>query len=62
MKLRGMTNTAYMQIGRGWMDRRFSMVGGGGGEAPQKMKKKRLSEEILTYVILMKLGGVVYKD
>ena len=40
MKLRGMTNTAYMQIGRGWMDRRFSMVGGGVGEAPQKMKKE----------------------
>ena len=25
------TNTSYMQNGRGWADRRLSMVGGGGG-------------------------------
>ena len=30
MKLGGLTNTAYMQNGRGWADRRLSMVGGGG--------------------------------
>ena len=32
MKLGGeSTHTAYMQNGRGWADRRLSMVGGGGG-------------------------------
>ena len=34
MKLGGSTNTAYMQNGRGWADRRLSMVGEGGGLAP----------------------------
>ena len=50
-----------MQNGRGWADRRLSMVGGGGGLAPPlENEKKILSEEILTsftYVLLMKLGG-----
>ena len=34
MKLGGdrQTLAAYMQNGRGWADRRLSMVGGGGGE------------------------------
>ena len=48
-----------MQNGRGWADRRLSMVGGGGGLAPPpENEKKILSEEILTsftYVLLMKL-------
>ena len=46
-----------MQNGRGWADRRLSMV----GALPHlENKKKILSEEILTsfiYVLLMKLGG-----
>ena len=51
-----------MQNGKGWADRRLSMVGGGGGLAPPPLenKKKILSDEILTsftYVLLMKLGG-----
>ena len=51
-----------MQNGRGWADRRLSMVGGGGDLAPPPLEneKKILSEEILTsftYVLLMKLGG-----
>ena len=28
----GSTNTAYMQNGIGWADRRLSIVGGGGGD------------------------------
>ena len=49
-----------MQNGRGWLDRRFSMVGGGFAPPPLENEKKRLSKEILTsftYVLLMKLGG-----
>ena len=58
MKLGGSTNTAYMQNGRGWADRRLSMVGEGGAlPPPLENEKKRLSEEILTaftYVLLIK--------
>ena len=49
-----------MQNGRGWADRRLSMVGGRGGLAPLENEKKILSEKILTsfiYVLLIKLGG-----
>ena len=66
VKLGGSTSTAYIQKnGRGWADRRLSMVGGGGGRgglvpSPLENEKKRLLEDILTsftYVLLMKLGG-----
>ena len=43
MKLGEGVDTLYMQNGRGWADRRLSMVGGGGGEGalppPPKNKK-----------------------
>ena len=55
MKLGGSTNTAYMQNGRGWADRRLSMVGA--LPPPLENEKKSLSEEILTaftYVLLIK--------
>ena len=32
------TLAAYMQNGRGWADKRLSMVGGGGGLAPPPRK------------------------
>ena len=60
----GLTYTTCMQNGKGWADRRLSMVGGGGGLAPPPLEneKKILSEEILTsftYVLLMKLEGAI---
>ena len=63
MKLGG--RSAYMQNGRGWVDRRVSMVGEGEREPcpPPKMGKNMLSEEILTsftYVLVMQLGGNRY--
>ena len=62
MKLGG---SAYMQNGRGWADRRVSMVGEGERVAlpPPKIGIKMLSEEILTsftYVLIIKLGGNRY--
>ena len=41
MKLGGSTNTAYMQNGRGWADRRLSMVGEGGGLAPPPLENEK---------------------
>ena len=43
MKLRGI-DTLYMQNGRGWADRRLSMVGEGGGSHPPNENKKRKGE------------------
>ena len=41
MKIGGSTNTAYMQNGRGWADRRLSMVGGGFTPFPLENKKRK---------------------
>ena len=55
------TLAAYMQTGRGWADKRLSMVGGGRGDgalpSPPRKKKRGCQEEILTaftYVLLIK--------
>ena len=37
----GGIDTLYMQNGRGWADRRLSMVGGGGGFAPPLENEKK---------------------
>ena len=46
MKLGGLTNTAYLQNGRGWADRRLSMVGEGGGLAPPPPLENKKKEAV----------------
>ena len=40
-EIKGGIDTLYMQNGRGWADRRLSMVGGGGGLPPPPLKMKK---------------------